>query len=182
MTNEKRRTLMNTMLSRTRLLAVALAMLGALTALAADIPLDPNLVALFADLHVTMDNKNQHQRAGLERCVREVLALNPRPANVLFYGDLSIDRGATNDYRMLRTLVKPLDDAGVRWHAAFGNHDRRAPFFAIFRDAPPRHSCRIGWCRWLKRRMPISCCWTPASKARCTVAWTTRSALGCGPY
>ena len=29
---------MNTMLSRTRLLAVALAMLGALTALAADIP------------------------------------------------------------------------------------------------------------------------------------------------
>ncbi|HHU13576.1 MAG: DUF1080 domain-containing protein [Kiritimatiellae bacterium] len=123
---------MNTMLSKTRLLAVALAMLGALTALAADIPLDPNLVALFADLHVTMDNKNQHQRAGLERCVREVLALNPRPANVLFYGDLSIDRGATNDYRMLKTLVKPLDDAGVRWHAAFGNHDRRAPFFAIF--------------------------------------------------
>ncbi|MBP7636298.1 MAG: DUF1080 domain-containing protein [Kiritimatiellae bacterium] len=123
---------MNTMPLRSRMLAAALAMLGAAAAQAADIPLDPNLVALFADLHATTTKNNPHQRAGLERCTREVLALNPRPANVLFYGDLSFNHGDTNDYRLLRTLVKPLEEAGIRWHAAMGNHDRRAPFLAAF--------------------------------------------------
>ena len=107
---------------------------------AGDVPLDENLVALFADLHVTSDKNNPHQRAGLSQNVRDVLACNPRPAHVLFYGDLSFNHGATNDYRLLKELVKPLEDVGIRWSACFGNHDRREPFFAVFperRGEPP---------------------------------------------
>jgi hypothetical protein len=110
------------------LLAAAAASLG----IADNAPLDENLVALFADLHVTPDPAVTHQREGFAQRVREVLALNPRPANVLFYGDLSLNVGQTNDYRVLKELVKPLEEAGVRWHACFGNHDRRAAFFAVF--------------------------------------------------
>ena len=107
--------------------------------LSESVPLDPNRVALFADLHVTPNKVWTHQRDGLARCVRDVLALNPRPANVLIYGDLSFNHGATNDYRVLKELVKPLEDAGVRWTACFGNHDRRAPFFSVF---PERQSAQ----------------------------------------
>lgn len=100
--------------------------------LAASIPLDENLVALLSDTHVTQDKNNPHQRDGLSRCIREVLALNPHPANVLFYGDLAFNHGETNDYRLLKALVKPLEDAGICWSACFGNHDRRAAFYSVF--------------------------------------------------
>jgi hypothetical protein len=99
---------------------------------AGTVPLDENEVALFADLHVTQLKNNPHQRAGIEQCVRDVLACNPRPANVLFYGDLSFSHGETNDYRLLRELVKPLEEAGIRWHGCFGNHDRRESFLSVF--------------------------------------------------
>ena len=104
------------------------------------VPLDENLVALFADTHVTADRNNPHQRAGLSQSVRDVLACNPRPANVLFYGDLSFSLGATNDYRLLKKLVKPLEDAGIRWSACMGNHDRHAAYLSVFperKGAPP---------------------------------------------
>jgi len=96
------------------------------------VPLDENLVALFSDTHVTQDKNNPHQKAGLARCIRDVLALNPRPANVLFYGDLAFNHGETSDYRLLKELVKPLEDAGIRWSVCFGNHDRRTAFFSVF--------------------------------------------------
>lgn len=117
--------------SRRAFVAVVAATLVA-SGVAENVPLDADLVALFADLHVTGEPNTKHQREGLARCVSDVLALNPRPANVLFYGDLSINVGQTNDYRVLKELVRPLEDAGVRWHACFGNHDRREPFFAAF--------------------------------------------------
>jgi 3',5'-cyclic-AMP phosphodiesterase len=110
----------------------ALLLAGASAGLAQDVPLDEDLVALFADLHSTGDTNNPHQRAGIAQCVRDVLALNPRPANVLFYGDLAFDHGDTNDYRLLRELVGPLEGAGIRWHAALGNHDRREAFLSVF--------------------------------------------------
>lgn len=103
-------------------------------------PLDENLVALFADPHATQNPTISHQREGLSRCVREVLAGNPRPARVLFFGDLAYNHGDTNDYRMLRELVQPLEEAGIRWTACLGNHDRREAFLSVFperREAEP---------------------------------------------
>lgn len=101
---------------------------------AAEVPRDPNLIALFADTHATTAENNPHQREGLARCVRDVLALNPLPAHVLIFGDISFDHGETSDYELFKELMKPLEEAGVRWHAALGNHDRRAPFLSVFPD------------------------------------------------
>jgi 3',5'-cyclic AMP phosphodiesterase CpdA len=66
--------------------------------------------------------------------VEDILACNPRPANVIFYGDLAFNHGDPGDYLTLKQLVKPLEDAGIRWNACLGNHDRRAPFFKAFPD------------------------------------------------
>ena len=122
---------MSAMMRRRGFLALALA--ASVSAWGADkVPLDENTVALFADLHVTQDKNNPHQSEGVARCVRDVLACNPRPANVLLYGDLSFNRGDVGDYRLLKELLQPLDDAGIRWHACFGNHDRRATFLSVF--------------------------------------------------
>ena len=96
------------------------------------VPLDPNLIALFADPHATPNPNMKHQREGLSRCIRDVLACDPRPAQVIFFGDLAYGRGETNDYHVLRELVKPLEEAGVHWTACFGNHDRREAFFSVF--------------------------------------------------
>jgi hypothetical protein len=101
--------------------------------------LDENLVALFADLHVTAQADQPHQREGLSLAVRDILACRPRPANVLFYGDLSFNHGETNDYRLLSERVKPLEEAGIRWSACLGNHDRRAAYRSVF---PERSSER----------------------------------------
>ncbi len=122
---------MTTMRGSNAFLAFLLAA-GISSGFADAVPLDENLVALFADLHATADKNNPHQREGVTRCVQDVLALNPRPANVLFYGDLAFNHGETNDYRLLKDLVKPLEDAGIRWSACFGNHDRRGSFFSVF--------------------------------------------------
>ncbi len=123
--------MMRTALPRRLFLALLFAA-GAWVGVASEVPLDENLVALFADLHVTADANNPHQRAGVAQSVRDVLACNPRPANVLFFGDLSFSHGATNDYRLLKKLVKPLEDAGIRWSACLGNHDRRAAYLSVF--------------------------------------------------
>ncbi len=97
---------------------------------------DPNLVALFADTHVTRRENSPFQRQGLARCVREILALNPRPAQVILFGDLSCATGEADDYALLRELLAPLAAGGVRWHPVLGNHDNHAAFFAAF----PEHA------------------------------------------
>jgi len=33
---------------------------------------------------------------------------------------------------LLKELVEPLEDAGIRWHAGLGNHDRREAFLSVF--------------------------------------------------
>jgi hypothetical protein len=93
---------------------------------------DPNRLVLLADTHVTPKPNSPWQREGLARCVREILALSPRPANVILYGDLAYLVGNPEEYVLLKELLGPLDAAGVRWHPVMGNHDRRGPFYAAF--------------------------------------------------
>ena len=93
---------------------------------------DPNLVTLFSDTHVTRRPDSPFQRDGLARCVSEVLALSPRPAHVIIYGDLAHLTGEPDDYALLKELLAPLAAGGVRWHPVLGNHDRHEAFFAAF--------------------------------------------------
>ncbi|MDX9979805.1 MAG: metallophosphoesterase [Lentisphaeria bacterium] len=94
------------------------------------VPLDRNFVMLFADTHCGPQAK--YQATALRRCVSETLACNPRPANVLIYGDFAYLHGKVEDYMLLKELLKPLDDAGIHWEALHGNHDRRDTFAEVF--------------------------------------------------
>lgn len=135
---------MKGIMTRRDFLSVALILMGGALSCEAKVPLDPNLVALFADTHLTTRPDNPHQRAGLARCIDEVLACNPRPAHVLFYGDLSFNHGDTNDYQLMKTMVAPLEAAGIRWHATMGNHDRRAAFLSVFPECAKEKPCVPG--------------------------------------
>lgn len=98
----------------------------------ADTALDHELLVLFSDMHITASEKHTWQRAGLERCIQEVLAMNPRPANVITYGDISISVGKTEDYVKFKEIMQPLTDAGIKWKLCTGNHDRRATLNEVF--------------------------------------------------
>ncbi len=100
------------------------------SAFAGNVPLDPNFVMLFADTHCGPPAK--YQAAAMRRCVAETLAYNPWPANVLIYGDFAYLHGKVEDYNLLKELVKPLEEAGINWDVAHGNHDRRDAFCEVF--------------------------------------------------
>ena len=91
---------------------------------------DENLVVLLSDLHVGPDPT--HQLKGLDRCVSQILGMDSLPANVLLYGDLAYDHGLVRDYELLKTALAPLEQAGIVWTPAFGNHDRRDEFYSVF--------------------------------------------------
>ncbi len=115
--------------------------LGAITARFGDverlfaddsIPLDPTIVAIFSDPHLHGPETSQYY-VRFKQGIAKVLAMNPRPANLLVYGDVAFDHGEREDYVLFRELIKPLEDAGIHWEVAMGNHDR----IAVFRDVFP---------------------------------------------
>jgi hypothetical protein len=99
--------------------------------LAADVPLDENIVAIFSDTHIWGPETVQ-QVVRFNQCAAKVLAMNPRPANLLIYGDLAYSHGEIENYELLRKLLNPIEDAGIRWEVAMGNHDRLENYRKIF--------------------------------------------------
>ncbi len=96
-------------------------------------PIDPNLVVLFADTHIGI-HCQEHQKNGLDKQIDAVLAMKSRPANILILGDFAYDRGLPKDYELLKPYMERLEQAGIKWHVAMGNHDRREPFLQAFPD------------------------------------------------
>lgn len=91
--------------------------------------LDENTVVFLSDLHA---NPEGYQPERLDRCVAEVLALNPLPANVICLGDLAYLTGRPEEYETVAACLKPLEDAGIKLTLAMGNHDRRENFAQVF--------------------------------------------------
>lgn len=90
---------------------------------------DENLVVIISDLHT---NPEGYQPARLERTVRDILALRPRPRNVIALGDLAYLTGKPEEYARLKEILSAFDGSGIRLTMAMGNHDRRANFAAAF--------------------------------------------------
>jgi len=113
-------------------------------ALFAEIPTDPDLFVLAADCHVCPEKI--HRANGYEadtmqnarNFVRDVLAMNPRPAAVLFLGDM-VESSSLDSYRLFKKEVTdPLDAAGIPYFMLLGNHDSPVRFYQIFPDYTPR--------------------------------------------
>jgi 3',5'-cyclic-AMP phosphodiesterase len=92
------------------------------------------IIAQISDMHVTAEGRLAYRRvdtAGhLERAVRHLLALSPRPDAVLATGDL-VDAAAPDEYARLRALLAPLP---MPVYLVPGNHDDRAALAAAFPD------------------------------------------------
>lgn len=90
---------------------------------------DENLVAIISDLHTNPDG---YQPARLERTIADILALNPRPRNIIALGDLAYLTGKPSEYARLKEILKPLDGSGIKLTMAMGNHDKRKNFAEAF--------------------------------------------------
>lgn len=95
------------------------------------IPLDPNIVAIFSDTHLHGPETVQHV-VRFNQCVAQVLAMNPRPAQLLIYGDVAFLEGKLEEYELFKKLIKPIEDSGIAWEIAMGNHDRIANYRKVF--------------------------------------------------
>lgn len=106
--------------------------------------IDPDTVVLMSDIHICGEFKDgkpiryPYNPTSLNLRIEEILSMRPLPANVLVFGDVAWDYGLEDDYRYAATLLKPLEDAGIRVTMTLGNHDRRAPFFKVFPEYAQR--------------------------------------------
>ena len=56
----------------------------------------------------------------------KILALSPRPAFVIFGGDLAltgVNRNGSNNFQAFKNTMKPLTDAGIKLYVTVGNHE-----------------------------------------------------------
>ena len=89
------------------------------------------------DLHIKRPGRLAYRRvdsaAYLARCVAHILAQPDRPEAIVLTGDL-VDAGAPEEYAHLRTVLAPLDAAGIRMLPVLGNHDGRDAAREAFAD------------------------------------------------
>lgn len=90
-----------------------------------------NKVVILSDMHVGV-NSGQWQRDALVARVATVLLMDPLPGCVLLLGDLAYAHGDSADYELFKTMMEPLDKAGIPWYPMMGNHDDREAFFTVF--------------------------------------------------
>ncbi len=90
---------------------------------------DENLVCIISDLHT---NPGSYQPEKLKRVVADILAMNPRPRNVISLGDNAYLTGKDEEYALLKEILAPLDGSGIVLTMAHGNHDRRENFVKFF--------------------------------------------------
>jgi 3',5'-cyclic-AMP phosphodiesterase len=94
---------------------------------------DPSSWALLSDTHIAAERAKIYRgvnlAGNLTAVVREILALEQRPAGVLISGDLALNHGESGDYGTLIELLKPLREERVPVHLALGNHDYRERFW-----------------------------------------------------
>jgi len=109
--------------------------------------IDPNRVVVAADIHIPLPWSQQKYRTGREypwiieavqRHIAEILTLRPLPAHFLALGDLSLAFGEEREYEILREVLKPLYDRGIKVTLAMGNHDIRASFAKSFPEEAAR--------------------------------------------
>ena len=119
-------------------------------AMAKPLNLDPTRVALLADTHISA-NPNQsypgtkwpgspvkeeehewvNMADSLFQSARQVIGLNPRPANLIINGDCALSRGTDAEYKEFLRFIEPIRQAGITVHITIGNHDTREKLWKL---------------------------------------------------
>jgi len=121
------------------------------SAFAEEVPVDENLFVLLSDVHihqvpiVVKPGLEFDSQANFSRCLREVLAMNPRPAAVIFLGDLQHIGLSDEPYQIFRELLKPLDESGIPYFLTLGNHDQPGRFFKVFPEWKEKMVAGAAW-------------------------------------
>jgi len=113
--------------------AAAMAAVPSVTSAGDGIAVDRNLSAFLSDIHVSgLNVKGQptYQNPLFEKVVDQVLAMRPRPARVVIFGDVALWVGRRADYEASLPGLKRLTDAGLELFLTTGNHDHREVMFA----------------------------------------------------
>ena len=111
---------------------------------------DPSRVALLADTHISANpnqsypgtkwpgspvKEEEHEWVNmadtLAQSAREVIALNPRPANLIINGDCALSRGTEAEYKEFLRLIEPIRKAGITVLITIGNHDTREKLWKL---------------------------------------------------
>ena len=112
--------------------------------------LDQSRVALLADTHISANpnlvypgtkwpgspvSEDEHEGVNmaqsLTKVVEDVIALNPRPANLIINGDCTHSRGTEAEYRELIKILEPIRLVGITVHVTIGNHDNRNNLWSL---------------------------------------------------
>lgn len=96
---------------------------------------DDNLVVLISDVHCDPEG---YEPQRIKSMVDDILKMKPLPRNVIALGDLAYLTGKVSEYTLLRTLIEPIEKAGITLTLGMGNHDRREEFDSIF----PEHKAK----------------------------------------
>ncbi|MBP5321081.1 MAG: metallophosphoesterase [Kiritimatiellae bacterium] len=103
---------------------------------------DPALAAIISDLHINglRDEVPTHlyEEVCFRQTVADILALNPRPAQVICFGDIAYHWGQPEDYALAAKLFQPLLDAGIKLTLGMGNHDHRTNVLAQWPECAKR--------------------------------------------
>ena len=109
--------------------------------LAAEKTPDPHTFALLADTHLHGDPakiaRGVNMADNLAAVVKEMLAMDRRPAAAFINGDLALTDGQARDYDLMVRLLQPLREGGVPVDLTLGNHDDRRNFHTQVPDVAP---------------------------------------------
>jgi len=107
---------------------------------AADGRTNPHLFALLSDTHIPDSPEvvahGTNMTANLRQVVRELTALDARPAGVLVNGDCAYLKGLPADYANFAQCTAPLRESGLPLHVTMGNHDDRGPLHGALQAQP----------------------------------------------
>jgi len=92
---------------------------------------DANLSVFLSDIHVSGDVPGQptYQNPLFEKVVDQVLAMRPRPKQVVIFGDVALWTGRSEDYAASQPGIRRLEEAGIPVFLTTGNHDHRDVLF-----------------------------------------------------
>lgn len=101
----------------------------------------PNRMALLSDTHIPaspeITARNTNMTSNLRQVVKEITALETRPAAVLINGDCAYLKGLPEDYANLANCLAPLTESKFPLHMTMGNHDDRGPFYDALKAHKP---------------------------------------------
>ena len=115
--------------------AAATAAAGCVSSAAVTPSVDANLSVFLSDIHISgLNVKGQptYQNPLLDKAIDRILAMSPRPARVVVFGDVALWVGRAADYAESAPKLKRLDDAGIEVTVTTGNHDHRETMFAAY--------------------------------------------------